>query len=147
MKHYHCKCSYFRYEEQKELSLHAYTYDALYRLASATGTYAGADSKNRSTSEKYSSMSKDKALPDFDSDQMDQLSWMFWTAAWLQDARRIAKPGAPVCLFIDWRQLPAMTLALQWAGWTWRGVAVWDKVASRPQKGRFRQQYFLMERS
>lgn len=96
--------------------------------------------KNRSTSEKYSSMSKDKALPDFDSDQMDQLSWMFWTAAWLQDARRIAKPGAPVCLFIDWRQLPAMTLALQWAGWTWRGVAVWDKVASRPQKGRFRQQ-------
>ena len=23
---------------------------------------------------------------------------------------------------------------------TWRGVAVWDKVASRPQKGRFRQQ-------
>lgn len=96
--------------------------------------------KNRSTSEKYSSMSKDRALPDFDSDQMDQLSWMFWTAAWLQDARRIAKPGAPVCLFIDWRQLPAMTLALQWAGWTWRGVAVWDKVASRPQKGRFRQQ-------
>jgi len=60
--------------------------------------------KNRSTSEKYSSMSKEKALPDFDSDQMDQLSWMFWTAAWLQDARRIAKPGAPVCLFIDWRQ-------------------------------------------
>ena len=48
--------------------------------------------KNRSTSEKYSSMSKDKALPDFDSDQMDQLSWMFWTAAWLQDARRIVKP-------------------------------------------------------
>ena len=39
--------------------------------------------KNRSTSEKYSSMSKEKALPDFDSDQMDQLSWMFWTAAWL----------------------------------------------------------------
>ena len=96
--------------------------------------------KNRSTNEKYSSMSKEKALPDFDSDQMDQLSWLFWTAAWLQDARRIAKPGAPVCLFIDWRQLPAMTLALQWAGWTWRGVAVWDKVASRPQKGRFRQQ-------
>ena len=96
--------------------------------------------KNRSTNEKYSSMSKEKALPDFDSDQMDQLSWMFWTAAWLQDARRIVKPGAPVCLFIDWRQLPAMTLALQWAGWTWRGVAVWDKVASRPQKGRFRQQ-------
>ena len=68
--------------------------------------------KTRTPTEKYSSMSKDKALPDFDSDQMDQLSWMFWTAAWLQDARRIAKPGAPVCLFIDWRQLPAATDAL-----------------------------------
>ena len=28
--------------------VHAYTYDALYRLASATGTYAGADSKTAS---------------------------------------------------------------------------------------------------
>lgn len=30
--------------------------------------------------------------------------------------------------------------ALQWAGWIWRGTAVWDKTNSRPQKGRFRQQ-------
>ena len=93
--------------------------------------------KNRSTNEKYSSMSKEKALPDFDSDQMDQLSWMFWTAAWLQDARSIAKPGAPVCLFIDWRQLPAMTLALQWAGWTWRGVAGGIKSPAARRKGAF----------
>ena len=28
----------------------------------------------------------------------------------------------------------------QWAGWIWRGIAVWDKGNSRPQKGRFRQQ-------
>lgn len=55
--------------------------------------------------------------------------------------RRLAsKPGAPVCMFIDWRQLPAATDALQWAGWIWRGTAVWDKGNSRPQKGRFRQQ-------
>ena len=33
-----------------------------------------------------------------------------------------------------------MTDALQWAGWIWRGTAVWDKGNSRPQKGRFRQQ-------
>ena len=39
-----------------------------------------------------------------------------------------------------WRQLPAATDALQWAGWIWRGTAVWDKGNSRPQKGRFRQQ-------
>ena len=101
---------------------------------------ANQNTKNRTTSEKYSSVRGDRALPDFDSDQMDQLSWMFWTASWLQEDRRAAKPGAPVCVFIDWRQLPSMILALQWAGWTWRGIVDWDKVSSRPQKGRFRQQ-------
>ena len=57
----------------------------------------------------------------------------------------IGQKFPPICrvtvsLDLQEMQLPAMTLALQWAGWTWRGVAVWDKVASRPQKGRFRQQ-------
>ena len=45
-----------------------------------------------------------------------------------------------VRMFIDWRQLPCASDALQWAGWIWRGIAVWDKGNSRPQKGRFRQQ-------
>ena len=57
---------------------------------------------------------------------------------WLREARTHCIPGAPLCVFSDWRQLPALTDAIQWAGWTWRGVAVWDKVISRPQKGRFR---------
>ena len=61
-------------------------------------------------------------------------------AEWLSDARRVCKPGSPICLFIDWRQYPAITDALQWAGWIWRGCAVWDKLTCRPQKGRFRQQ-------
>ena len=43
-------------------------------------------------------------------------------------------------MFADWRQLPALTDALQWAGWLWRGIVVWDKTNSRPQRGRFRQQ-------
>ena len=59
---------------------------------------------------------------------------------WLNEAYRLCKPGAPICLFIDWRQLPSMTDALQRSGWIWRGIAVWDKVTCRPQKGRFRQQ-------
>ena len=61
-------------------------------------------------------------------------------AEWLSDARKACKPGAPICLFIDWRQYPSITDALQWAGWIWRGSVVWDKMTSRPQKGRFRQQ-------
>ena len=95
--------------------------------------------KNKSTAKKYSSMG-DAAPPPFEGDAKDQRSWTRWAAEWLADARRACKPGAPVCMFIDWRQLPAATDALQWAGWIWRGTAVWDKGNSRPQKGRFRQQ-------
>lgn len=96
--------------------------------------------KNRTTNQKYSSMEKENALPDFDGDQKDQRSWTNWMAQWLSDARKVCKEGAPICLFIDWRQYPSITDALQWAGWIWRGVAVWDKLTCRPQKGRFRQQ-------
>ena len=95
--------------------------------------------KNKSTAQKYSSMKN--APPAFDGDAKDQRSWTRWAAEWLYLARKACKPGAPVCMFIDWRQLPAATDALQWAGWIWRGTAVWDKGNSRPQKGRFRQQW------
>ena len=96
--------------------------------------------KNRTTNQKYSSMKAENALPDFDGDNKDQRSWTHWMAEWLYDVRKACKRGAPICLFIDWRQYPSITDALQWAGWIWRGIAVWDKGNSRPQKGRFRQQ-------
>ena len=47
--------------------------------------------KNRTTTQKYSSMRADKALPDFDGDQKDQRSWTRWMAEWLSDVR--AKPA------------------------------------------------------
>ena len=75
--------------------------------------------KSKATAKKYSSMGGN-APPDFDGDAKDQRSWTRWAAEWLYLARRAAKPGAPVCMFIDWRQLPC--------------------ASSRPQKGRFRQQ-------
>lgn len=62
----------------------------------------------------------------------------------MSKVRAACKPGAPICVFIDWRQLPALACAMQWAGWIWRGVAVWDKMTSRPQKGRYRQQAEFM---
>ena len=96
--------------------------------------------RNRTTNQKYSSMKAENALPDFDGDNKDQRSWTHWMAEWLYDVRKACKRGAPICLFIDWRQYPSITDALQWAGWIWRGTAVWDKGNSRPQKGRFRQQ-------
>lgn len=45
--------------------------------------------------------------------------------------------GAPIACFIDWRQLPVLTDAIQVGGWTWRGVAVWSKRFGRPTPGRF----------
>ena len=113
--------------------------DALKVLGSyASGGRTQAE-KNRSTARKYSSMGEN-APPPFEGDAKDQRSWTRWVAEWLYEARKVCKPGAPVCMFIDWRQLPAASDALQWAGWIWRGTAVWDKGNSRPQKGRFRQQ-------
>ena len=69
--------------------------------------------KNKSTAKKYSSM-RENAPPPFDGDAKDQRSWTRWAAEWLYEARKVCKPGAPVCMFIDWRQLPAATDALQW---------------------------------
>lgn len=43
-------------------------------------------------------------------------------------------------MFSDWRQLPAMTDAVQAAGWTWRGVVVWHKRTGRPLRGEFRRE-------
>lgn len=83
--------------------------------------------KSKPANEKYSKAQN--PLPSFDGDAKDQRSWTRWAAEWLADARKVCKEGAPVCMFIDWRQLPAATDALQWAGWIWRGTAVWDAVA------------------
>lgn len=98
------------------------------------------DSRAQATSKKYTSTKDGCPYPDFEGDARDQRSWTRWMAEWMADARRTCILGAPICLFIDWRQLPSLTDALQWAGWIWRGIAVWDKINSRPQKGRFRQQ-------
>ena len=43
-------------------------------------------------------------------------------------------------VFTDWRQLPALSDAVQAAGWKWLGIVPWDKRSARPQIGKFRQQ-------
>lgn len=101
---------------------------------------ANQTAKNRTTNQKYSSMSPDKALPDFAGDQKDQRSWTNWCTEWLTEAHRVCKPGAVLVVFIDWRMAPCLSDALQRADWIWRGQIVWDKQICRPQRGRFRQQ-------
>lgn len=92
-------------------------------------------------SEKYVQAGTQIVHPDFVGDTRDQRSFVFWETLWLSECLRVAKDGAPLCVFADWRQLPATTDAVQAAGWIWRGVLPWDKTEGvRPQRGRFRCQ-------
>lgn len=76
-------------------------------------------------------------LQAFAGDGRDQRGYSHWMALWLAEALRVAKPGAAVCLFTDWRQLPATTDAIQAGGWIWRGIVPWHKPSARPTQGRF----------
>ncbi|WP_069885264.1 DNA-methyltransferase [Streptomyces luteocolor] len=78
-------------------------------------------------------------LGDFTGENRDQRSYTAWLALILAECHRLTRPGGAALVFTDWRQLPATTDALQAAGYTWRGVAVWTKPVARPQPGRLRQ--------
>ena len=96
--------------------------------------------RSASTSQKYTATKKACPFPDFMGDQMDSRSWLHMMADVFALARVRCHDGAVLVAFCDWRQMPLLTDAVQWAGWQWRGTLVWDKLTSRPQKGRFRQQ-------
>lgn len=105
--------------------------------ASGSTTLSG---RQDSTAQKYTATKGRCPYPDFEGDQMDTRSWAHLMSAVFSAARVRCHEGAVLVAFCDWRQLPTLSDALQWAGWLWRGVAVWDKMTSRPQRGRFRQQ-------
>lgn len=96
----------------------------------------------RPTGEKYINSATQTEYDDFDFDNMDQRSWLFWCGSWLSGAYRAMKSGGLVVCFIDWRQLPALTDVIQASGFTLRGIAVWDKTTgrARPRRGGFKQQ-------
>lgn len=107
---------------------------------SSGGLFAGdrkADTRNKYTRTECNGAARCQS---FSGDNMDQRSFTEFMRMVLHTARTKAKPGAIIAVFVDWRNLPALTDALQTAGWVWRGIVVWDKKNSRPQKGRFRSQ-------
>lgn len=89
---------------------------------------------------KYVSSGTARHYGAFSGDGKDQRSWMSWCTAWLSSCPLEA--GGYVMSFIDWRQLPALTDAIQWAGLNWRGIAAWDKGlgARAPHKGYLKHQ-------
>lgn len=74
---------------------------------------------------------------EFTGDNRDQRSFLAWCSLWLCAARCACNEGAVLCSFIDWRQLPVMTDAIQCGGWVWRNLATWWKPGCRMQRGRF----------
>jgi site-specific DNA-methyltransferase (adenine-specific) len=101
----------------------------------------GMAARARTTGAKYINSGAKHALPDFEGDFRDQRGFLAWASVWLGECFRVARPGAHLLTFIDWRMLPTMTDAVQVAGWTWQGIVVWDKTTGcRPQLGRFRSQ-------
>lgn len=112
-----------------------------YSMVIADPPYAsgggGIREKQRPTGKKYA---KGSHFQDFDGDARDQRSWVSWTARWMGMARDLCTDTALIAVFTDWRQLPSVTDALQWADWLWRGIVVWDKVNPRPQLARYKQQ-------
>lgn len=105
---------------------------------SSGGLFAG--DRKKTTSEKYANNKYNgmNRFPDFSGDNLDQHSFMAFMRMVLTKCRRKSKPGSVCGTFIDWRNLAAMTDALQMAGWIWRGIVVWNKGNSRAIPGRFR---------
>lgn len=111
-----------------------------------SGGTSTVDRTSRSASDKYvsSDSRSGHALPDFGGDERDQRSFTLWCSYWLSESLRIVRPGGVALVFCDWRQLPAMSDALQVAGWRWRGVVVWAKTGARPQPGFCNQSEYVL---
>ncbi|AAM37486.1 site-specific DNA-methyltransferase [Xanthomonas citri pv. citri] len=119
-------------------TLEANSFDALITDPPYASGGLTAAARARPPSTKYC---RDGGHADFVGDERDQRSHLKWMHLWLSECARVLKDGAPVLLFTDWRQLTLTTDALQIAGFTWRGITVWDKTEGvRPQLGRFRNQ-------
>ncbi|GAB7078447.1 DNA-methyltransferase [Megalodesulfovibrio paquesii] len=88
---------------------------------------------------KYQTTGTKRSYPPMLGDCKDQRSFITWATLWLSECWRLLRPGAPALVFSDWRQLPAMTDAVQATGFEWRGVVVWHKPSARPMLGSFRR--------
>lgn len=104
---------------------------------SSGGMFRG--DRTQPTNKKYltSDSGSHERLANFAGDNKDQRAFMLWMSHWLTDAAILTVPGGILGLFTDWRQLPAMTDCLQFAGLIWRGILPWSKPNGRRTQGRF----------
>lgn len=105
-----------------------------------------ASTRAQTPGQKYIGGDVKTVYPEFHHDNKDQRSWTFWCMSWLGEAFRATKDSGQLVCFVDWRQLPSLTDAIQGAGFIWRSIAVWDKMSggARPRLGGFSQQAEFM---
>ena len=112
---------------------------------SSGGLFIGDRQKN--TSSKYTDLGFNGAsrFSDFTGDNMDQLSFISFMREVLFSVKSKVKPGGIVGFFCDWRQIAASVIALQMAGYLYKGIVVWNKGNSRNTPSRFRNdcEYFV----
>lgn len=106
---------------------------------SSGGLFAG--DRKASTRTKYCNRDYNGSarFQNFSGDNMDQRSFTEFMRTILSKCRQKARPESVCAVFVDWRNLPALTDSMQMAGWIWRGIYVWDKGNVRNIPGRFRQ--------
>ncbi len=103
---------------------------------SSGGQFRG--DRAQKTSTKYiQTTSEITCRAEFAGDNRDQRAFLAWSTLWFGEMLRASNPGATVCAFTDWRQLPTMTDAIQAGGWVWRNIVTWWKPGIRMQRGRF----------
>lgn len=134
------------YDEDGITIYHGDCFDVLHDLSgigavvtdppySSGGAFRG--DRAMQTSTKYVNSDTFAYRPEFAGDNRDQRSFLAWCSMWLNAARQASDPGAVLASFIDWRQLPVLTDAIQAGGWVWRNLATWYKPGIRMQRGRF----------
>lgn len=102
---------------------------------SSGGAFRG--DRMNSTVAKYVNADTAAYRPEFAGDNRDQRSFAAWCTLWMNCCRQASTSGAVLASFIDWRQLPTLTDAVQGGGWIWRGIATWWKPGIRMQRARF----------
>jgi site-specific DNA-methyltransferase (adenine-specific) len=104
-----------------------------------SGGRTSAERTSKTARAKYTSGDAQHPLADFPGDNRDQRSFGYWLTLLLTECYRVTADSGMALVFIDWRQLPTASDALQAAGWIWRGIAPWHKPAARPRKGGLKQ--------
>lgn len=106
---------------------------------SSGGAFRG--DRMKSTDDKYTQSEFQGRRPDFMGDNRDQRAFLAWSTIWFGEMLRMSTADGRLVAFIDWRQLPTLTDAVQCGGWIWRGIVPWNEgEGTRPTPGGFRNQ-------